>query len=419
MSTRARETSRRNFVRGSVASFGALTLPTGAFELEFASSPASKRLVVLYLQGGNDGLNSVIPSEIQAYYDRRPTIAIPKEASLSLDDGPPKTRTTTYRLHPALSELRKLYHRGHVAFVDKVGYPSPNLSHFLSLDVWSRGSRKPATSGWLARFKDLYAKPSTGVVAVGTRNLLDFQGGKTQSVLIESIARFVERGDARYPTHGKVRHALARELAKKYVGTGSRLSASRASALGYEMVSRLQAAAKGYTSRVVYPRSGIGRKLRDLAVLIQAGFDSRVLYTIDGGYDTHAKQGGATGRHNELLTRVDRALGAFARDLEAMNEWSNTVVAVVSEFGRRNYENGSGGTDHGTANSIWLLGGGVAGGLYGPTLVEKDLTGRFPEYAIDFRSIYSEIIADWLGFDPKPVFPEPIAKTTPKLGLFR
>ena len=420
MSTPKSKTSRRAFVGGGLAGFGALALsPLGKLlESELAAAPlGTKRLVVLYLQGGNDGINSVVPVELQAYYDRRPKLAIPKSATLTLDEGPHKTKT--YRLHPALVELQKLWKKGNVAFVDKVGYPSPNLSHFFSLDVWSRGSRAPATSGWLARFKDLYAKPSTGVVAVGTRNLLDFQGGKTQSVLIESIARFVQQGDSRYPAHGKLRHELVRELVKGYGGGGSKLRASQTSALGYEMVDRLQQAMASYRSSVVYPNSGVAKKMRDLAVLINAGFDTRVLYTIDGGFDTHANQGGVKGRHNDLLTRVDRALGAFATDLEAMGEWNNTVVAVVSEFGRRNYENGSDGTDHGTANSIWLLGGGVAGGLYGPTLVENDITGRFPEYEIDFRSIYSELIADWLGFDPKPVFPEALAKTSPKLGFIQ
>jgi uncharacterized protein (DUF1501 family) len=178
----------------------------------------------------------------------------------------------------------------------------------------------------------------------------------------------------------------------------------------------VQAALASYASPVVYPTGSFGTRMKDVAILVQGGFETRVFYTATGGFDTHSAQGLLTGTHADLLTRVDDGIGALADDLKAMGVWDRTVICLITEFGRRNYGNGSGGTDHGHAFAEILIGGAVNGGMYGPDLVESDLTVEYPSYAVDFRSIYKEVLADHLGADPAAVFPEP-QETDVTLGL--
>jgi uncharacterized protein (DUF1501 family) len=138
-------------------------------------------------------------------------------------------------------------------------------------------------------------------------------------------------------------------------------------------------------------------------VLIEGGFESRIFYTGFSGFDTHSAQ--LTGQA-ALFTQLDNALGAFSQDMQAMGTWNDMVVAVITEFGRRNYVNGSAGTDHGHGYTMLVLGGAVRGGVKGPDLTDTDLNAEYPSYAVDFRSIYKEILNHHMGFDPAPVFPE-------------
>lgn len=414
----ASSVSRRTFLAESLAAgtacaSGLLAQPLDV-HAHVRAPRGPKRLVVIYLEGGNDGLNSAIPTGLTGYFDRRPTLAIPESKSLSLDSGP--AATTKLRFHPALAALKQLWDKGNVAIVQKVGYPDPNLSHFLSLDVWGRGTRAAASSGWLARLQDAHAVDRLSVIGLGTRSQLDFRGSKSPALLIETLDRFKAKDDPLYRDHGRFRQQIVASMLHDFGAPGARGSVRDASKLGFETVELLQSAIREYRSTVEYGRAGISERLREAAMLIQKGFSTRVFYAKDGGYDTHAAQGGVTGRHADLLGRVDTAIGAFARDVENMGAWNDTVIVVVSEFGRRNYENGSKGTDHGTANAAFVIGGGVRGGVYGPDLVASDLAAKFPDYEIDFRSIYRELIGEHLGFDPKPVFPEKQDKET-QLGL--
>ena len=147
-----------------------------------------------------------------------------------------------------------------------------------------------------------------------------------------------------------------------------------------------------------------------MSILIQAGLDKRLYYTGYGGFDTHSEQGTGSGRHPDLLGHLDDGLGSFADDMKAMGIWDDVVVVVMTEFGRRNYENGSVGTDHGHAYMEMVVGGGVKGGLYGPELTEADLEEKYPSYAVDFRSVYKEVLSRHLDADPGLVFPEALEK---------
>ncbi len=150
----------------------------------------------------------------------------------------------------------------------------------------------------------------------------------------------------------------------------------------------------------------IHRYMQDIARLVQHGFETRVFYTGFGGFDTHSSQGQGTGRQADLYERLDTALGAFKADMQAFGAWDDTVVIVTTEFGRRNFKNGSDGTDHGHAHCTLLAGGAVNGGAYGPDVTTTDLEENWLKYQVDFRDVYREVIDDHLGGDGSAVFPE-------------
>jgi uncharacterized protein (DUF1501 family) len=163
----------------------------------------------------------------------------------------------------------------------------------------------------------------------------------------------------------------------------------------------------GYTGTAVYGTAGIGSAMRDIAMMLQAGFETRVFYTGFGGFDTHAAQGTATGPQPDLLEDLDEAVRGFADDCIAMGIWQNAVVLVMSEFGRRNFENGSGGTDHGAASCVLVAGGAIQGGLHGVAPTDTDLAASVLPYAVDFRALYANVLEQHLGVaNPLQVFDE-------------
>jgi uncharacterized protein (DUF1501 family) len=415
--------SRRDVLRFGLAGTGIAALgPLGGRLLPVASgAPGTQtRLVVVDLDGGNDTLNVVAPVTLQPYYDARPGLAIAAADGLSLATGP--NPTTSYVLHPALDRIAGLWAEGSVAIVNRVGYPQPNLSHFSSQDIFSygvRGSFAPLgipESGWVARYADLYAPTPLGAVSVGVGRPLDFEGGSSNPLLLNSVAQFRFLTDPRYPNNHLHRIETVKSILDSFPLSGLPGEVAVAVDQAFTMADQVQGALAAYSSPVVYPDTSFGTRLKDVAVLVQGGFETRVFYTATGGFDTHSAQGLLTGTHADLLARVDDGIGAFADDLKAMGVWDRTAIVLITEFGRRNYSNGSGGTDHGHAFAEIVIGGAVTGGMYGPDLVESDLTAEYPAYAVDFRSIYKEILADHLGADPAQVFPEP-QETDTTLGF--
>jgi uncharacterized protein (DUF1501 family) len=386
-----------------------------------SAAPApGKRLVVVNLDGGNDTLNVVAPVSLTAYHDRRPGLALTAETGLSMATGP--GATSDYVLHPSMPRLAQLWADGDVAVVNRVGYPDENLSHFTSQDVFSygvRGSFGPlgvSPSGWVARFADRYAPTPMGAVSVGLGRPLDFAGGSSNPLLVSSAGAFRFSTDSRYPANHALRVETIQATLDAFPAGGVTGEVRDAVDQAYALAGQVQGALASYQSAVVYPSHSFANRLKDVAVLVQGGFETRIFYTGTGGYDTHSAQGLVTGTHADLLGRVDGALGAFADDLKAMGVWDDVVIVLMTEFGRRNYSNGSDGTDHGHAYAMLLAGGAVNGGLHGPALVEGDLLEEYLSYAVDFRSVYKEVLADHLGVDPAPVFPEP-QETDVTLGV--
>jgi len=406
--------NRRDLLRMSLAGAGIVALgplARGARKAQPVGTPINAtRLVVINCYGGFDSLNMLVPITNQAYYDRRPTLAITPSNTLALNGVP------DHGLHPNMVHMADLFNvDGKLAAIRKVGYPNANLSHFSSQDIYSLGVRDGFSSlgigesGWLARYAALNAPTPMGGVSIGVGRRPDFIGGSSNPLIVKRLSDFRFQSDNRYSNNHLHRRQTIANILASFQGSPAAMDTAIQLAQGDQFAAQIQAAVGAYQSAggVAYPTTSPGRQLRDVATLIQAGFETRVFLTGIGGWDTHGNQGAETGRQGDLITRLDDALHNFVLDLKSMNVWNDTVILIVSEFGRRNYENSSGGTDHGHGGIFFATGGPVIGGLYGPPITESDVSQEnYLTYGVDFRDVYREAIATHLGADPTPIFPE-------------
>jgi uncharacterized protein (DUF1501 family) len=416
-----RNASRRDVLKATLAGAGLVALgPLHRRWMPEASGAVATQntLSIVNLFGGNDGLNMVVPKNLPSYFTLRPTIAIPAGQELTLTTGP--NPNSAYGLHPRLVNIKALWDEGRVAIVNLVGYPNGNESHFESEDIWSFGMRNGfggtgfPVSGWIARYADLYAPTPLGAVSVGVGRRRDFVGGSSNPLLLNRLRDFRFLSDGSYANNHQHRMATVRQMLQNSGTGGPSADARLALDSAHALVDQVQAAITSYTSTVVYPTNSIGTYMRDIARLVQAGFPTRVFYTGYGGFDTHGEQnavdpvtGLVVGQHANLMTSLDNAVGAFVADAKLMGIWPNTSIAVISEFGRRNYENGSLGTDHAEAACMFVIGGAVNGGVYGPDLTEAMINEEVLEYQVDFRDVYRELLTDHLGAGSlATVFPE-------------
>lgn len=402
--------SRRDLLRGTLGAFGLAAF--GPLDRAVAASPlpalpavaTQKFLVVVELDGGNDTLNTVVPQGLGNYTLRRPTIALGTGVTEALDSGP--FATSQVRFNGRMTRLANMYRNGEVALVHRVGYPSANQSHDTSKLIWSSGQRDGllTANGWIARYAELAAPTPLGAVSVRRGRHRALTGGSSNPLTLDSLAAFRFDTDTAFTNNHRLRLELVREMLQ------ARASSVPRDALltGHQLADQLGAAVTGYSSAVTYGTASISQSLRDVAMMLQAGFETRIFYTGFGGFDTHAAQGSLTGTHANLLGALDEALLSFADDCKAMGIWQNCVVAVISEFGRRNFENGSSGTDHGGATCMLLTGGAVVPGEHGVLPTDQDLAQSVLPYAVDFREVYAQILRDHLGLaSPSSVFAEP------------
>ncbi|HLW48709.1 MAG TPA: DUF1501 domain-containing protein [bacterium] len=355
-----------------------------------AGQPDWPTLVVVQLGGGNDGLNTLVPFVHDEYYRARPKLAVPREKVLRLTDE--------IGLHPALTALKSAYDDGRVAVVQGVGYPNPNRSHFRSMEIWHTAD--PAgtgpKSGWLGRLFDSECPDcasNTGMT-LSAEMPLAMQGTSPRVVAADDITRF---GFHPVQGGGAAEIDAFRRLIQPVPGeeplvdflTHTEMNALLAAADLNKLAGRLaQDAGSGY------PKDPFAQKLRVVAELMAAGSPTRVYYVSLGGFDTHVTQ---AGRHDRLLEALGAGLGAFLSDLKTKGIQDRVLLMTFSEFGRRVAENASGGTDHGTAAPMLLVGGQVKPGVHGAQPSLTDLDQGDLKYQTDFRSVYSTVLEQWLG----------------------
>ncbi|MBT6581729.1 MAG: DUF1501 domain-containing protein [Bacteroidetes Order II. Incertae sedis bacterium] len=408
--------SRRQFLKGLGLAASGVTMglngrPVKAFHTspllqKLAGAKSNRVLVLVQLSGGNDGLNMVVPYSDPEYYRVRPSIAIPGSDVIPLTDHT--------GLHPNLAPFESLYGDGVMQVLHGVGYDNPALSHFTSTDVWmTAGSANDVgSSGWLGRYleasnPELLAAPPDHPYALqlGSGSPLLFQGNTSslgvQFPNLSLLERFVEEGilfDEEFVPDTPFGHELS------YIRSIANDS--------FHFAESIQTASETGANLTEYPSTnGLSGNMAITARLIRGGLGANLYHLNLGGFDTHSSQ---ISRHRSLMDQLSAAISAFMTDLATDGLDQEVLVMTFSEFGRRVYQNGSGGTDHGTSAPLFMFGGGVTGGIIGeqPSLTDLAPGGNL-KHGIDFRGLYSSILRDWFGLSEDDVLDVMGASFTP------
>jgi uncharacterized protein (DUF1501 family) len=396
--------SRRIFIRNGVATLTVgVAAPAFLTAIAEAQGVRTRNLVVVYLGGGNDSLNTVVPYRDGAYYSRRPSIAIPAGQVLQIGTD---AAGNALGLHPRLGGLFNIFNEGRLAIVQRTGYQNSSRSHFEAGDIWGTANPQSTTGpGWLGRYLDTLPRPLDALAAWNTtaetpRALISPTSGVPA---IPNATTYSYASPNRGAAAQQERNA-AQIMASNPASGRPHLAFVNSAALGaIETLDRV-ALATAYTPTIVYPNNGFGQALRTVAGAMVRGIGTRVFWLSTGGYDTHSGQGaGGGGAYANLMGTLGDGIGAFYGDIRNQGLLGDTTLIVFSEFSRRISENGSGGTDHGAAGVMMALGGGVRGGLHGtspvlspghPTL--ENNSGDV-HYETDFRSVYARLLDEWLG----------------------
>jgi uncharacterized protein (DUF1501 family) len=345
-------------------------------------------LVVINLYGGNDGLNCVVPHGDDRYYQLRPGLAIDRNDVLAIDHN--------VGLNSGMRSFKALYDKGMVAIVQGVGYPDPDHSHFRSTEIWQTAAPdRYEHTGWLGRYFD--------TAGLARENL--FKGVAVSKVLPEvmvsnhtdipavpglgAYSMIADRNVAARDAFSRQARDQRLPFESPYLAHVMEIEAD--AQRSSEELPKLIA---GYTSKASYPQTGLGRSLALAAQIVGSNLGTKVIYVEHGSFDTHVSQ---KTTQNLLLAQFSNAVAAFYEDLAAHGNDRRVLTLTFSEFGRRIEENGSRGTDHGEASPLFLIGGGVKGGLYGmlPDLGATNMGNV--RYTIDFRRVYATVLERWLG----------------------
>ena len=368
--------------------------------------PEDRILVVIQLSGGNDGLNTVVPFGMDAYYKQRSAIGIDAKQVLTVD------KAKGIGLHPGMGELYDLLQNGQASIIQGVGYPNPNRSHFASMDIWHTGDTLdgslagvPKGTGWVGRAMDNLADRGAAdhqncTICIGDEAPLAAEGKRVAPIAFEQANQFRWVGADLHPALGEQYQRMNVQAAEDAAGVGSQAAFVRRTQLDAQLASdriRNAVAAGPVTS---FPSGRLANQLKMVAAMIRAELPTRVYYVGLGGFDTHA---GQPGRHAQLLTEFSNAVAGFTRELEALGQKDRVLTMAFSEFGRRVRQNASAGTDHGTAGPMFLFGPMVRPGLIGehPSLAKLDDGDLM--YHTDFRSVYAAILDGWLVADSTKV----------------
>ncbi|HCT45343.1 MAG: twin-arginine translocation pathway signal protein [Phycisphaerae bacterium] len=423
--TQAKAYTRRAFLQNSaLLASAALTVPafiqSSAMALPTAEAGLSSIagvnedniLVIIQLSGGNDGLNTVVPYRDDAYYRLRPSIGIrPDGLHILSKNG--SNGAADLGLNEAMTGIRELYDEGSCAIVQGVGYPNPNRSHFASMDIWHTGELSGTGDGWLGRYIDAqccgYGKGESGrpdgsvdeqarvepPIAIGSESPLMLSGRNMMPVSFESADLFDWAGK-KYSEDIVEEHRKLTDMINKRVEEEK--DSNNAFLLRTAMDARVSSDAirRAVSAKplVNYPGNPLAQQLSMIGSMIRAGLKTRVYYASIGSFDTHANQPGS---HARLLGQFSSAVRAFQQDLQAQGNDGRVMTMAFSEFGRRVGQNASNGTDHGTAAPMFMFGSKVKGGFHSrhPSLTSLD-SGDL-KYTADFRSVYAEVLDNWLS----------------------
>ena len=429
--------TRRDFLRTSVLggalswtvpaflanTFSALQAEAAGSATQTATGKDSSILVVLQMAGGNDGLNTVVPYSNDFYHQARPRIGLPASSILKINDS--------IGLHSSLAGFKDIYDAGQLSIVQGVGYPNPNRSHFRSTEIWQTASDadKVESYGWIGRYFDNAcrgADPTVGVnigqqmpqafssrtpTGISLNNPQNYRfmagrpGANGEMNADEKSFREMNQIEGEDPA------GVAADNSGASIGaihgptahSGSVMDFLERTALDAELSSdKILAITKRVQSQATYPASQLGNALKLVGKLIGGGLPTRIFYVSQGGYDTHTNQ---VGQQDRLLKDLGDSVKAFIEDLQAQGNFQRVMVMTFSEFGRRVAENANGGTDHGAAAPMFVIGHKVKAGLHGkyPSLAPEDLFNGDLQYNVDFRSVYAGVLEEWLKTKSQPI----------------
>jgi uncharacterized protein (DUF1501 family) len=394
-------TNRRTFLKNSaVIASSSILVPRflTAAEENMISDYKGKKLVVVQLNGGNDGLNTFIPYRNDIYYQMRPGIGIDPNQVIQVSDE--------LGMNAGLNSLQPLYDNGELVIINNVGYPNPDRSHFRSMDIWQSASDSHIylKTGWLGRMLDASCPPDAGpYLGLESSEMLSLalKGDRMKGMAIEDINRL----------NRIVKDPFLNDITAVHYNQGDTLDyLYKTLSDTKRSVAYLKEKADLYKSSIAYPQNELAGNLSGIAQLINAGAETKVYYASISGFDTHANQ---AIQQNNLLEKVSQSLAAFIEDLRKGGQLDSTLVLVFSEFGRRVKENGSRGTDHGTANNVMILGGNLKKSGFlnaGPDLMNLEDDDLI--YTVDFRRIYATLLENFLEVDSQAVLGRTYEKLT-------
>jgi uncharacterized protein (DUF1501 family) len=376
---------RKEFLQiGSLAT-ASLMLPKflKAFEQKNMVPPGNKVMVVIQFSGGNDGLNTVIPITNDIYYKERPKLAIKKDKALSLTDE--------VGLNPALEAFKGLYDEGNLSILNNVGYPNPDRSHFRSMDIWHSASNSNdyVHTGWLGRYLDAQCKGCdnpTQILEVDDLLSLALKGNEKNGLAFTDPRRLYSSSNERFYKDINAAHQGSEETVDYLYKTMSETLSS---------ADYIFQQSKKNPTAAAYPATEMGKNLKTIASLIMSDINTKVYYLSLGSFDTHVNQ---EAQQKRLFTELNDAVKAFTADLKKNNRFDDVLMMTFSEFGRRVSQNASNGTDHGTANNMFFISGGLKEkGILNDMPDLKDLNQGDLKYKVDFKNVYATVLNKWLG----------------------
>lgn len=390
--------TRRSFLKQSALATSAWLIPGFLKAFDGKPMPAGeKRLVVIQLSGGNDGLNTVVPYRNDVYYQVRPQLGLPASSVIKVHDE--------LGFHPALEKLARLYHQGELAVLNNVGYPNPDRSHFRSMDIWhtAADSSEYLSTGWLGRFLDARCHDcAAGHLAIEVDDVLTLalKGERQKGMALRNPKRLHDTLQAPLFQELAAIDAHGEEPSVSYLYKTLAQTVSSAEYI-YSQTGKVASGAE-------YPATDFAGRLKTIAQLIHSGIDTRVYYASLSGFDTHVRQ---LNEHERLLKVFAEAVDALVTDLKKHGVFDDTLILVFSEFGRRVAQNASAGTDHGTANNLFLIGSHLRQqGFVNGTPDLKQLEQGDLIHTLDFRSVYATVLDRWLQADADRILGKSFAR---------
>lgn len=361
------------------------------------SNRPDRKMIVIQLSGGNDGLNTIIPYRNDIYYRQRPIIGIKANQIISLTDD--------IGFHPSMQGMKDLYDAGEMAIINQVGYPNPDRSHFKSMDFWHTAGN--FQSGWIGRYLDEYIEGQPALTAVEISDVLSLalRGNRSKGVAMDNLPQ------------------LYQDLSNQWIQEAIQLKSAQSTQTNLDYVYSIILDAKKYidpafhqyqsrTNFSFFGNTQFDHQMKIIAEMISSGIDTQIYYASLGTFDTHVEQ---TNKHNQLLKTLSCGVSNLVKALKQIDQFKNVCIMIFSEFGRRVKQNGSKGTDHGAGNSMYIISPSISRqGLFNPYTDLMQLHNGDVEVELDFRQVYATLLEDWLSVDSMPI----LGTNYAKLDLF-